>query len=350
MKKLFLLLSVCAGVSHLYSQRISQMTVEGKPSSVPFAAFNPTNNSTTKVGDGQIVFPVGTDLSNVSVTLNVGEAATVAEPNPLPTDWTQPVTGIKVVDTATPTKWALYNITAKVLKAAPLPLEIKTGEGNFDSNGWTPETVGWAGAAIDKGQHVIRFGSANRSFVVAFDTAPDSLFYTIKALGAWDGSGNVFDVDGSEDGIHWTSIVQYNATNIMPPSSPAEEAKIELKDPKFRYIRWIYSTRNGKDHLPKPGNFNVALENIRITRPVTNSLDNEGYKRRIGAHICNDGRLVLLDNSEVAELALYSTTGVRLLWGEARQAMPLGEIPAGVYIVRMKLHNGNTVVDRLCKR
>lgn len=344
MKKLVLLLIVCLSASYSFSQRISQMTVEGKPSSVPFAAFNPTNNSTTVPGDGQIVFPAGTDLSNVNVTLNVGTAASITEPNPLPTNWTSTVSGIKVVDNADPNKWALYNITTKVIKPGTLPLEIPTDAGAFDSDSWTTATVGWAAARIDKGRELIRFGAANSSFVVAFDSAPDSLFYLIKSLGTWEGSNNVFDVDGSVDGITWTSIYKYNATNIMPPTSPPTIAKLEL-DQSYRYIRWVYTTRNAA-----PGNFNVSLENIKVTKFEATSSVQDVYRQQIGAYISGN-ELILKDNSMVSELSVYNTAGVLLASRIApQQTIALSNLAQGIYIVKMKLQNGVVVADKLIKR
>ncbi len=341
MKKLVLLLIVCVSASYSFSQRISQMTIEGKPSSVPFAAFNPTNNSTTTVGDGQIIYPPATDLSNVNVTLNVGTAATITEPTPFPTNWTSTVTGIKVVDNADANKWALYNITAKVIKPATLPLEIKTGAGNFDSNSWTTETIGWAAAAIDKNRDLVRFGSANRSFMIAFSDAPDSLYYTIKFLATpWD-TGNVFDVDGSVDGVNWTSIRQYNATEAMPLSSPTVVTEIKLDNANYRFIRWIYTTR-------KSGN--VSVENILVTKADAASSVNDIYKKQIGAYISGN-ELILKDNSMVSELSVYNTAGVLLKSQVSpQQTTTLSNLAQGVYIVKMKLDNGAVVADKLIKK
>jgi len=320
------------------------MTIEGKPSSVPFAAFNPTNNSTTVKGDGQIVFPPGTDLSNVNVTFVTSTDASIVSPDPLPTNWTTTVKDIKVLNSPTaatkPNDWTLYDITAKVIKPGTLPLEIKTGAGNFDSDSWTPETVGWAGVAIDKGRDLIRFGSGNRSFMVAFDSAPDSLFYLIKFLAtSWD-TNNVFDVDASVDGVNWTSIKQYNATEAMPISSPPVIAKIKLDNEDYRFVRWIYTTR-------KSGN--VSLENILVTKKESSSV-NEVYKKQIGAYIAGN-ELILKDNSLVSELSVYNTAGVLLKTEVSpQQNVAFSNISQGAYIVKMKLHNGAVIADKLIKK
>lgn len=259
MKKTTLLLSLLLIAVAISAQRISSLTIDGKTSCVPFAALNPTNNSETVLGDGQIIYPDGTDFSNVNVSLNVGTDSNVESPVPLPTDWSSTVSGIKVTKNDL-SSWAKYNITLKKIKAAALPLEIKTGSGFFDSNSWTTSTVGWAGACIDKSQTLIRFGSAKRSFMVAFNSAPDSLIYTIKYLSSPWSTSNVFDVDGSVDGISWTSIVQYNANNAMPLTSPAVITRLKISS-EYRYIRWIYTTR--------VATANVSLENIKVTNNIT---------------------------------------------------------------------------------
>lgn len=340
MKKLLLLLIVCVSASYSFSQRITQLTIEGKPSCVPLAAFNPKNNSNTSKGDAQIIFPPGTDLSNVNVTLVTSTGASVVSPSPLPTDWTSTVKDIKVVDNADENKWALYDITAKVIKPDTLPLSINTSGGDFDSDSWTPETKGWAAVAIDKGRDLVRFGSGNRSFMVAFDSAPDSLYYLIKFLAAeWDPE-NIFDVDGSVDGVTWTSIKQYNADEAMPISSPPVVASIKLENENYRFIRWIYTKR-------KSGN--VSLENVLVTKKIPSSV-NEVYKRQIGAYIAGN-ELILKDNSLVSELSVYNTAGVLLKTEVSpQQRVALSNFAQGVYIVRMKLQNGAVVADKLIRK
>ena len=343
MKKTTLLLSILFIAVSISAQRISNLTIDGKISSVPFAAFNPTNNNASKPGDGQIIYPADTDFSNVAVTLNFGTVATLDAPIPWPTDWTNTVTGIKIND-AVAGKWALYNVTLKAIKPSTLPLEIKTGTGNFDSDSWTKATVGWAGACIDKGQNAIRFGSSDRSFMVAFDSAPDSLYYKINALGTWEGSNNIFDIDGSIDGVSWTSIKQYNTTNIMPPASPAVIEKIKLNNPNFRYIRWIYTTRNTGG-----GAFNVSLENILVTKDLwTNILTTKEQ----GVRLYNAGTNSLrLDNSEeVKSLRIYSISGALVLEEmNPSSTITFREFDKGVYLTEIRLKSGNTIKTKFLR-
>ncbi len=335
MKKTTLFLSFLLITAAISAQRISNLTIEGKPSCVPFAAFNPTNNSLTVPGDGQIIYTDGTDLSNVNVTLSYGTEATLDAPTPWPTNWTNTVKGIKLTSTVSPFNWALYDVTLKKIKPATLPLEIKTGAGNFDSNSWTAATTGWAGACIDKGQTVVRFGSANRSFMVAFNSAPDSLICQMNALGTWAGSNNVFDIDGSADGVTWTSIKQYNATNIMPQSSPKVIEGIKLNNSAYRYIRWIYTTRNAA-----PGNFNVSLENIRVTEGTSGvlSLAEQGVK----LYSAGSQSLRLENFEEVKSVRIYSISGA-LVSEEMNPSSTIAfrEHDKGVYLAEIRFNSGN---------
>ncbi len=319
------------------AQRISTLTVAGVPSCVPFAAFNPTNNSETALGDGQMVFPAGTDFSNIAVTLNVGTDSQVEAPVPLPTDWSSTVSGIKVTKLDN-SSWAKYNITLKAIKPAPLPLEIKTGAGNFDSNSWTKETVGWAASCIDKSQTLIRFGSVNRNFVVAFNDTPDSLIYTIKFLAAtWD-VANIFDIDGSADGITWTSIKQYNATEAMPISSPTVVTRLKIA-PEFRYIRWVYTKRNST---------NVSLENILVKKDTaTNVESNEVQKVKL---VVKGDQLQLLNAEEVNVVKIYSLTGSLVMQVSAPSSdMSLQSLNQGMYIAELQLKNNTKVSTRFVR-
>lgn len=337
MKKITFLAFFVMLASVASAQRISALTVDGIPSSVPFAAFNPTNNSETVLGDGQMVFPAGTDLSNVNVSLNVGTDSQVEAPVPLPTNWSSTVTGIKVtrIDLSS---WAKYNVTLKTIKPASLPLEIKTGTGNFDSNSWTKETVGWAAACIDKGQTIVRFGSANRSFMLAFTDAPDSLIYTIKFLATtWD-VNNIFDVDGSSDGVNWTSIKQYNATEAMPISSPAVITRLKIA-PEYRYIRWIYTKR---------ASTNVGLENIMVTKDTTTgTLLPEVHKVKLFAV---GDQLQLVNAEDISRLKVYSVTGSLVLdVVNPSSEMNIQSLKRGVYIAELRLKNNAVYSARFMK-
>lgn len=339
MKKLTSFLMLMVVTITMSAQRISSLTIDGIPSCVPFAAFNPTNNSETVPGDGQIIYPDGTNLSNVNVTLNVGTDAFVESPNPLPADWSSPVTGIKVTKNDL-SAWAKYNITLKKIKPASLPLEIKTGTGNFSSDSWTTSTLGWAGACIDKSQTLIRLGSAKRSFMVAFNSAPDSLIYTIKYLSSPWSTSNVFDVDGSADGVNWTSIVQYNATNAMPLSSPAVITKVKISS-QYRYIRWIYTTR--------VATANVSLENIMVTKDTSTQVLTA---RELGVRLYNTGggKLRLDNQDEVKSVRIYNISAA-LVHEELNPAsfITVNNLLTGIYLAEIRLKSGNVIKSKFIK-
>ncbi len=344
MKKNVLLFILLLSSSFLLkAQRIIDMTIEGVPSCVPFAAFNPTNNSTTAIGDGQIVYPAGTDLSNVTVTLTTGADVIIEEPVPLPTNWTSTVTGIKVVSTSTGS-WALYNITAKIINPAPLPIEIKTGTtGNFNSSSWTPSTLGWAAACIDKDKNTIRFGSLKRSFVVAFTDQPDSLYFTPKFSGTdWETNTYVFDVDGSPDGVNWTSIVQYNKENPMPGTVVGKKL-----DKNYRYIRWIYTTRGGSG--------NVTVDNVKVTKDLSNSIKDvytDEFKEIVPALKANyvKNSLEFQHNELISKVSVLELNGCRLINMNGNiTSLDVSNLISGMYLVNIQTTNGKSLTYRFVK-
>ncbi len=342
MKKITILLLVSFLMTPIFvsAQRIKSMTIDGLTSCVPLGYFNPKNG--TRTGIGEIVYPAGTDLSNVTVHLNSGEDPIVA-PSPLPTNWTSTVTGIKVQQKDNVNEKADYNITVKVINPAPLPLEITTGaDGDFDSNSWTPSTVGWAGACIDKDRDVVRFGSANRSFVIAFSDVPDVLSYKIKFNGTWDEKPkNVFDIDVSEDGVNWTSLVKYDKNNPMPESSTEMEEDLNSK---VRYVRWVFTARDSKGG-------SVLLENISVTKGSGTDVKNV-YLEKIGANFLQaNNTLVLKDNSLVSKLSVYNVSGSMIYQvNNPKNCVDLSILTAGVYFVSMETVDGLIVSKKLLKK
>lgn len=337
-RTIFTSIFVLLMLANLSAQRISDLTVEGIPSLTPLGTFNPTNNSTTNPGVGQMIFPASANLSNVNVSILAGTG--VITPNPLPSDWSTTVTGITVTDPVT-TNWAKYNITLKKINPVTLPFDLRTGEsGVFNSDVWTPATLGWAGACIDKSQSIIRFGGAKRSFVVAFSDSPDSLYYTIKFLATPWNNGNVFNVDGSADGLHWTSIMQYDATNPMPLSSPSVVTGLKIA-PDCRYVRWVYTTRAGS---------NVSLENIKITKSNVAALDTPERSTSLLIPDFAGNYLRIKSDNIITQIRMYSETGL-LVKDEKLQAntISIGTLPKGMYVVKLMADNGRSRVLKFVK-
>ena len=314
MKRITFLFMMSMMVLFAQAQRISNLTIDGYTALTPFGAFNPSGNNP---GDGQIVYPNNVDLSNVNVTLTAGSS--VIEPDPLPTDWSSTVTGIVVSEGS---KSATYDITIKKINPTNLPFEILTGAGKFDSNSWTSETVGWAGAAIDRNQNNIRFGSAGRSFVVAFNNAPDSLYYTIKYLATpYPADGSViFDVDESSDGLIWTSVHQYNAVNVMPLASPAVKADFKLLN-GTRYVRWTYTKR---------ASANVALDYVLVTKDIGVSVNAIHKNTKITYH---NGVLNFNDIDGIAQVEIYDITGTKRFQTQSiSKSMDVSSLQSGVFV------------------
>lgn len=343
MRKITLIILSFALVLNMQAQRIGAITIDGVQACTPVGAFNPTNNDATKPGDAQVVFPVGTDLSNVNVSINVGKDASIVEPITLPTDWTSTVEDIKVEKTDQ-TAWALYSITLKAIKPASLPLEIKTGAGNFNSSSWTTETVGWAGAAIDKDQNLIRFGSPNRSFVVAFEPeasyAPDSVYFTMNYLASGDPfptDGSVtFDVDGSADGVNWTLVHQFNASN---PMVTGERLSLGLSQ-SYRYLRWMFTKR---------AKSNISLENIIVTQSLPT-----GFKtyttQDVKIYAAHNGSFQLTNSDLVQDIRIFDITGKLITAiNHPTENLQLNNLTSGIYISEISLKNGQVLSSKIIR-
>lgn len=315
MKRITFLFMMSMMVLFAQAQRISNLTIDGYTALTPFGAFNPSGGNP---GDGQIVYANDVDLSNVNVTLTAGSS--VIEPDPLPTDWSSTVTGIVVTEGS---KSATYDITIKKINPTPLPFEILTGAGNFDSNSWTSETVGWAGAAIDKNQNNIRFGSVGRSFVIAFENEPDSLYHILKYLTTpfpTDGSV-VFDVDESSDGLTWTSVCQYNATRAMPLSADPNVKEGFKLSQGCRYVRWTYTKRDKA---------NVALNYLLVTKDMGVSVDAVHKNTKITYH---NGVLNFNDIDGIAQVEIYDITGTKRFQTQSiSKSMDVSSLQSGVFV------------------
>ncbi len=358
MKKcLFTLSAMIAVASVLNAQRLTSLSVSGLTPLTPYASVTPTNNSTTSRGVAELVFPSAVDLTNVAISFGAGTASSVAcydysvspaVPMPTPTDWSNSAASpviVRVTGGGTvPTDWAEYNTKLKKLISSPLPMTISTGGANF-SDSWTPSTVGWAATAITPNKPNLQLGAAGRSVVIGFSDAPDSLIFTIK-IGAtsWP-TNNVFNVDGSADGITWASIVQYNATNLMPNSTTSTaDATVKLKiDPNFRYVRYIYTT--------KPAAGNVGIDNIRVTKSVTTGVNKASLKNvKIYPGLVRD-ILNISSEEPITEIYIIAASGQKVrTFQKINGNINVANLADGVYLAQILFKDGSEKVTRFVKQ
>lgn len=338
MKKVFLLSMAFMTVVSLFGQRISSFSIEGITSCGPSSAFNPSNNSETTIGDLQIVFPAGTDLSNVTPVFDCGTNASVVT-TPIPTDFTSPVKKLKV-EMSDHSSWALYDITCKVIKPVALPFSVFMTSPTTSSDSWTTSTEGWAAARIDKGQTIARFGGAKANLIVAFSDRPDSLYYSINAAGTLEAT-SIFDVEESADGINWTILEKFDANNAMPigAATPAEKAKKCKLKSTTRYIRWFFNTRTS---------VNVTVQNISVTKS-----DETGITNIFAAStkvFVQNGSLNIVSNEIITGLEIFALNGQLLakIDNPASQ-VNIADLLAGCYIVKLKNATGQTAVSRFIK-
>jgi hypothetical protein len=354
MKKIFLFLfAVTFTTVQGFAQRIGSFSLYDNTTSstlvslVPFAAFNPTNNSTTATGDGQIVYAGTVNLTNATATIGCGTQATVTAPSPLPADWSATVTGIKVQDDGTvDTNWALYSITAKKITPASLPLTINTGSSSsLNTANWTSESCpGWAAVCTDKTTtNLFKLGSAGRSVVLAFTNNPDTLRYTLNySSGTWAGSTNVLDIDGSADGINWTSIRQSTGTtNVLTTTATVFIDKISKT---YRFVRFIFSVRN---------TCNLNIQNIYVSKNSDQGIPTGiSNVKSLKASIYPNpvGEMLNISSEEtISKVEIFSQLGQLVLSSANAQHINVSQLSKGVYLAHIKSEGGETAVIRFVK-
>lgn len=349
MKKILLSVFIVASLAlNCTAQRISSFSLYDNTTSstlvplVPFASFTPTNNSTTTPGDGQIVYLNTVNLTNANATIGCGTTASVVAPLPLPTDWSTTVSNIKIQDDGTvDTNWSLYNIVAKKITPASLPLTINTGT-NFNSANWTSESCpGWAAVCSDKTTTTyFKLGSAGRSLVLAFTNNPDTLKYTLNySSGTWQGSTNVFDVDGSVDGVSWTSIHRFDGTNYLNSTGTVYTERINKS---YRFVRFFFTTRN---------TCNAIVQTIYVSKnqdQTTEVLSHKALNVQLYPNPVGEMLNISVDE-DISEVKLYSNLGQLVLSSINNKQINVSQLPKGVYVASIKTAGSKTTSVRFVK-
>lgn len=346
MKRILLPLS-CVFMMTLtaYGQRISSFTIVGKTACGPSAAFNPTNQDANKPGDLQIVFPTGTDLSNVTPVFGCGDGFEVSQPSPMVTDFTSTVSGIRVTSTAAPTtSWADYKVTCKVINPTTLPFSV-FGTDATSTDSWTSSTLGWAAARIDKSYNYARFGGSNSNLVIAYtDNNPSevtTLTYQINAASTDFGASNTFDVHESPNGTDWTLVVTYTNTNIpKSTATAAEKTRSHTLLPTTRYVRWLYSNRTT--------NVNASVQAISIQKGVPSGITSMDMPA-IKAVVSGD-QLMINAPESITCLQIVSVNGqtIKTLL-QPQNLIDISDLPEGCYFVRCSLSSNQNSVARFVK-
>ena len=196
----------------------------------------------------EAVFPVGVDLTDVRVVATVANSAEVVN---MPTDWSQPM----IIETRNTVYHSLYEVTCKVLKFSPLPLEIISPTPGF----WDENTEGWASGGCSVNAGYCQMASTNASLVLAFIDEPTTLSYTL--FQSKSDNTSVLHIEESDDAETWTTLLickdGQNGTTSWALSTSAERNKTLNLLPATRYVRFVYTIRNNST--------NVSIGNILIS-------------------------------------------------------------------------------------
>lgn len=329
MKKLFTLIAAMTlTATAAHSQRVYDITFEGV---TPLSKCGYANPSSSKNGLLEVVFPEGTNLSNIKATFVPSDETTSVTTTPIPTDFTNQQLITVAKDGTTPVN---YNVVFRTMKPAALPFSLSFSSTNLPV--WTSETLGWAGTCVDATRANVQFGNKNRGFILAFNSAPSTLAYTILASGTWDPS-NVFDVEQSADGISWSNVKKYTGDGALTSTSVPELMSL---DQATRFIRFNYTSRTG--------NANVSMNDFVVTKSTGTSLSTEKVSN-VKAFISQGTKSLNIQNAaEVAKLEILNMFGQTVCSvAQPDNNISLAQLSEGVYFIKMSLKNGNECTSKV---
>lgn len=148
----------------------------------------------------------------------------------------------------------------------------------------------------------MKFDDSNDSLILNFSTSPGVLTFSIKwnqGTAATRFPGD-FKLEQSADGISYSTVQLYNATNgnALANASVVNETVNTLSS-TTRFLKWIYSAKS---------NGNIGLGAISLAAPVLASLDIVSNNRSI---LASNGSIQL--NAAAGEsVTIYNAVGQQL--------------------------------------
>lgn len=337
MKKIFTLITAIALTTAVNAQRVKDITFEGTTALSKCGYANPT---TSAAGTLEMIFPAGTNLSNMNATF-VPDATSHITTSPLPTNFS--TTQTIAIATLDGVKSATYKVNFRTITPASLPLNVEFTTENKPV--WSAETKGWAGTCIDETKATIVLSNENRGFVLAFTDAPDKFSFEVnRDANPWNET-NIFDVEQSADGITWTSIKQYTGANAIVDKPTAQE-EFTLNN-TTRFIRLNYTKRSA----PAGGKAtNVYLNKFNITKSenLNTAISNEELSS-VKAFVALGTKTLLLTNaSEVAKLQVVNMVGQTVMAvAQPSNNIALDQLSEGIYLVKLTLNTGKTTLSKV---
>ncbi len=244
MKKIFTLSMLACASGMIFAQSIATVSVEG--------SLAPASRRTTNPGLIEAVVAPDFNMSNVIINYTLDDGCELL--GPMPTDFStvnpQTVT-VKKTDDETTKDWTI-NIKKINPSGLPFSKTFSNSEGNKTAD-WTPATIGWAFSGIDTGQTgTCRYGTADASFVVAFNVSPGTVTYRLNSVSSPFKAGDEFNVESSADGVIWRNLRSFTTEGALTTAGADFTDNLIVSD---RYVRWVYVKRTG---------INVNLNNIVV--------------------------------------------------------------------------------------
>lgn len=338
MKKIFTLIAAIALTSTAANaQRIKDITFEGVTALSKCGYANPT---ATVAGTLEMIFPAGTDFSNMKATF-VTDATSAITTKPVPTNFTT----VQSVALATTdgAKSASYNVNFRAIAPASLPLNVEFTAENKPV--WTADTKGWAGTCIDEAKATIVLSNENRGFVLAFTDAPDKFSFELnRDSNPWNDT-NIFDVEQSADGLTWTSVKQYTGANaVVDKPTAKEEFALNYST---RFIRLNYTKRSAAAGA-KATNVYINKFNITKSEKTNTAISNEELSSAKAFVALGTKTLVVTNAAEIAKLQVVNMVGQTVVSvAQPSNNIALDQLSEGVYLVKMILNTGKTTLSKV---
>lgn len=337
MKKIFTLMAAMVLTSTAANaQRIKDITFEGANALSKCGYANP---AAPAPGTLEMIFPVGTDFSNMKATF-VTDGTSTLTTNPVPTNFTT-VQSVALI-TNDGTKKASYNVNFRVITPASLPLNVEFTADNKPV--WTADVKGWAGTCIDEAKATIVLSNENRGFVLAFTDAPDKFSFELnRDANPWNET-NIFDVEQSADGLTWTSVKQYTGANAVADKTTKEEFSLNNST---RYLRLNYTKRFAPTGTKAT---NVYINKFVITKSekTNTAISNEELSSAKAFVALGTKTLVLTNAAEVAKLQVVNMVGQTVVAvAQPSNNVALDQLSEGIYLVKMTLNTGKTTLSKV---
>ncbi|MDR1336971.1 MAG: hypothetical protein LBK22_09095 [Tannerella sp.] len=286
------------------------------------------SNRTAGAQEIQFIVPPGFDLSDVHIRTELEDTVSYASGEIPVADravWEDGREQTATIKGNAGGEQSTWKLTIRKAKPAALPLVIDLSATLVTS--WTTAVTGWVPGGLENNAGRARFGYQSVVFVAAFSERPSSVTYDI---GIPDPFGGSFLVEESADGAAWTELATYDA-------KPEATTQTKTLSADTRYIRWVYTARNGSE--------NVHLSAITVAREVPSAIAVPSVSAPANIVRRIPGGIVL--TQPVVRVEIYDSSGRLTAMHHRLPAETVLAGAPGICIVRVVLTDGTAVSQRV---